>query len=200
MKKNKLVLLILVFLAGCARGPIKDRTESMRKAKSVPDLTDDLDFNSLKQGILSNVEFIKKSSRVPPEIPFGPVKIEKKKYISALEHLANSSDNIESFKDQVRRNFDFYEVYGNEDWAQIKATSYFSPLLKGSTKKTKQLSQALYSTPEDMIYIDIDAFAEDFPKWKTFKDQILDQRNSKSTFRARFVNEKKCVRKSCTLF
>lgn len=187
---SKLFLASLLVLAGCARAPVKDRFGAMRKAEKLPEISDDLEFSSLKKGILENVNFIKKSSRVSNEIVFGPTKVDKKKYILALEQLANNSEDFEGFNQQVKANFDFYEVYGNEDWAQIKATSYFAPLLKGSLKKTKEYSQALYMTPEDMINIDVDAFAEDFPKWKTFKEQVLEQKSSKALIRARLISEK----------
>jgi membrane-bound lytic murein transglycosylase A len=192
---KKLFLLGLIILAGCARAPVKDRFGAMRKAEKLPEVSDDLDFESLKKGILDNANFIKGSSRVGAEIVFGPTKVDKKKYILALEDLANKSTDFESFNQQVKTNFDFYEVYGNEDWAQIKATSYFAPLLKGSLKKTKEFSQALYMTPDDMINIDVDAFAEDFPKWKVFKEQVLEQKSSKALIRARLISEKNAVSK-----
>jgi membrane-bound lytic murein transglycosylase A len=197
---KKLFLLGLIILAGCARAPVKDRFGAMRKAEKLPEISDDLEFATLKKGILDNVAFIKKSSRVSNEIVFGPTKVDKKKYILALEQLANNSEDFESFNQQVKTNFDFYEVYGNEDWAQIKATSYFAPLLKGSLKKTKEHSQALYMTPEDMINIDVDAFAEDFPKWKIFKEQVLEQKSSKALIRARLISEKNAIGKIVPYF
>jgi membrane-bound lytic murein transglycosylase A len=192
---SKIFLAGLLILAGCARAPVKNRFGAMRKAEKLPEISDDLEFSSLKKGILDNANFIKKSARVSNEIVFGPTKVEKNKYILALEQLANNSEDFESFNKQVKANFDFYEVYGNEDWAQIKATSYFSPLLKGSLKKTKEFSQALYMTPEDMLNIDVDAFAEDFPNWKIFKEQVLEQKSSKALIRARLVTEKNATGK-----
>ena len=190
MKKSYLILTLVIIFAGCVRAPIKERSQAMRKAETPPQISDDLDFESLVQGIKTNAESVAKSSRVPNEITFGQIKIDKKDYAAALQYLVKSSSNKEQFFSVINQNFDFYEVYGSEDWAKIKATSYYSPLLKGSTVKTKKFSQALYSTPKDLLAIDVDSFVEDFPKWKTFKEQILEQRSGKSLIKARLVEEK----------
>ena len=50
--------------------------------------------------------------------------------------------------------------------------------------------QPLYTAPADMISIDIDAYAEDYPKCKTFKEQVLEQRSSKALARGRIVTDK----------
>ena len=188
MKLNYLLATFFILIWGCARAPIKDRTEAMRKSKNPPALSDDLDFAGLVNGIKANADFLEKSSRV--EMTFGELKIEKKKYISALRYLCESSKSKESFYRAVNENFDFFEVYGNEDWSQIKATSYYSPVLQGSKKKTKKFSQPLYATPKDLLVIDVDAFVEAFPKWKAFKEQILEQRSSRSLIKARLVEQK----------
>ena len=188
MKLKYWVPSLFILIWGCARAPVKDRSEAMRKAKNPPAVADDLDFDSLVNGIKADADYLEKSNR--GDLTFGEVKIEKKKYVSALRFLCEKAKSKESFYGAVNENFDFYEVYGNEDWSQIKATSYYSPVLKGSKKKTKKYSQPLYTTPKDMLAIDVDAFVEAFPKWKTFKDQILEQRSSRSLIKARLVEQK----------
>jgi len=188
MKLNILGAFVLLFIWGCARAPVKDRSEAMRKAATPPVVSDDLQFDSLISGINANADFLEKSSR--GDLIFGQQRIDKKKYISALRYLTKNSEDKESFYKIVNQNFDFYEVYGNENWSEIKATSYYSPVLKGSKKKTKKLWQPLYSTPKDILVIDVDEFVESFPKWKVFKEQILEQRSSRSLIKARLVEEK----------
>ncbi|MCC2679282.1 MAG: transglycosylase [Pseudobdellovibrio sp.] len=188
MKLNVVATLALLLIWGCARAPVKDRSEAMRKASSPPAVSDDLQFESLVSGINANADFLEKSSR--GDLIFGQQRIDKKKYISALRYLTKNSEDKESFYKSVYQNFDFYEVYGNENWSEIKATSYYSPVLKGSKKKTKKLWQPLYSTPKDILVIDVDEFVESFPKWKVFKEQILEQRSSRSLIKARLVEEK----------
>jgi membrane-bound lytic murein transglycosylase A len=190
MKLQILLSVIVMIFWGCARAPVKDRTEAMRKASALPAISDDLDFDSLINGIKADADFLEKSSRGGNEITFGPVKVEKNKYVSALRFLCNKATDKETFYNAVTDNFDFYEVYGNEDWAKIKATSYYSPILKGSTKATKKYSQPLYFPPKDILVIDVDAFIEAFPKWKVFKEQVLEQRSSRSLIKARLIDEK----------
>ncbi len=188
MKYNFIAILVLLLIWGCARAPVKDRSEAMRKTSSAPVVSDDLEFEGLIQGIQANADFLEKSQR--GDLIFGQQRIDKKKYISALRYLCKNTADKESFYKSVNENFDFYEVYGLDSWSEIKATSYYSPLLKGSKKKTKKMWQPLYSTPKDILVIDVDEFVDSFPKWKVFKEQILEQRSSRSLIKARLVEEK----------
>src|SRR5689334_20653698 len=122
MVKKCVFLSLLLFVAGCARLQIKDRSQAMRKSSSPPSLSDDLGFESLSRGLKADLEFIKTSSRVPAEMTFGPSKISKKKYVAALELLLEKSLDLTSFQQNIEQNFDFYEVYGLEDWSRVKAT------------------------------------------------------------------------------
>ncbi len=162
----------------------------MRKSSKTLQLSDDLSFESLKLGIEGNIEFIQSNSRVGNELIFGKTKILKKNYIAALKNLLDNSTDMPSFQNYISQKFDFYEVYGNEDWSRIKATSYYTPLLKGSIKKTKTYSQALYLTPEDMVFIDVDSYVEAFPRWKIFKEQVLEQKSSNALVRGRLLTDK----------
>lgn len=184
------ILVVIFLFYGCARAPLKDRSNAMRKSSKNLQISDDLQFESLRRGIELNIEFIKDSSRVSSEIVFGRTKVTKKNYIAALRFLIDNSSDWNSFQDHIAQKFEFYEVYGNEDWAQIKATSYYTPLLKGSIKKTKEHSQPLYLTPEDMIFIDVDAYVEAFPRWKIFKEQVLEQKSSRALVRGRLLIDK----------
>lgn len=192
MKKIYLAILIL-FVYGCVRAPIKDRSEAMRPASKIPQLADDLGFESLRDGLRANIDYIRTSPRAPAEYVFGPAKVRKAQYVAALELLLEKSVDLKSFQENTLRYFDYYEVYGIEEWGQIKATSYYAPVLEGSPKPTKELSQPLYFTPADMLSIDIDAFAEAFPKWRIFKEQVMEQRSSRAVARARMTKDKKIV-------
>ena len=186
-------IIVCIFIAGCARAPIKDRSQAMRLSTNPPLLADDLGYESLVNGLKANIFFIKNSTRASNELTIGPTKINKKKYIQALEFLLDNSTDLMTFQENIKKLFDFYEVYGLENWAQIKATSYYAPVIQGSLKPTRQFSQALYLTPDDLLSIDVDAFAEVFPKWKIFKEQIMEQKTSHPIVRARLTSEHKIV-------
>lgn len=165
----------------------------MRPASSLPALADDLGYESLRDGLKANIDYVKSSPRAASEMTFGPTKIRKTQYVAALEYLLSQSTDLDSFEANTAKYFDFYEVYGLDDWGQIKATSYYAPVLNGSLTPTKKLSQPLYLTPDDMISIDIDAFAEAFPKWKIFKEQVMEQKSSRAVARARLTKDNKVV-------
>lgn len=190
MKIFFLVVSALLTFIGCARLPVKERSEAMRKAEYTPEISDDLDYQNLVSGVLANADFVEKSERVANEMEFGKTKISKKLYVASLKKLITESPDKESFIANVKSNFDFYEVYGTEDWSKIKATSYYSPLLKGSNTKTDKFSQPLYQTPKDLLVIDVDTYAESFPKWKTFKEQVLEQKSGRTLIKARLIEEK----------
>lgn len=185
-----LFLFGLLIFASCARAPLKDRSDAMRKSTKSLQISDDLGFESLRRGIELNLEYIKTSPRVGNEIVFGKTRVNKADYIAALKYLLEISKDAVEFQNNVSQKFDFFEVYGSEDWSQIKATSYYTPLLKGSLKKTRVFSQPLYLTPDDMVYIDVDSYVEAFPRWKIFKEQVLEQKSSQALVRGRLLTDK----------
>lgn len=187
---KKIFYLVLIHLLfSCARMPVNERQDAMRKTSMDIEFNDDLGFENLKKAIKSNIEYIKQSGRMPSELSFGKTKLSKKQYIRSLELLIENSSSMQNFTSNIKNNFDLYEVYGNEDWAEIKATAYYSPVLTGSYKKTKELSQALYLSPQDMVYIDVDAYIEDFPKWKIVKEQVLEQKSGRALIKGRITKD-----------
>lgn len=187
----RLIVFIFLFIVGCVRMPTKERSEAMRRSSSTPQVADDLGFESLQKGIKDNIEFIKGSPRIPDQLTFGETKIEKQKYIEALSYLISNSADMKSLQKNIVNYFDFYEVYGRDNWSEILVTSYYSPLIKGSVKKTKEFSQPIYSAPEDMVFIDVEAYMTDFPDWKYFKEKVLEQKSSKTLIRGRVVKDDK---------
>ena len=63
----------------------------------------------------------------------------------------------------IREKFDVYEVYGRDRRGEILLTSYFAPLIKGSLRKSKNFSRALYRLPKDLVKIPLTPYEkEDF--------------------------------------
>lgn len=92
---------------------------------------------------------------------FGKKQIPKASYIASLEKIF---EHQEDWLDYVSVNFESYEVYGKDDWADVMVTGYYEPKVPGSKTKTKDHFQPAYSTPTDMITIDLKKFASKFPK------------------------------------
>jgi membrane-bound lytic murein transglycosylase A len=92
---------------------------------------------------------------------FGELKIKKSKYIAALEVILEHQND---WTEWISKNFDFYEVYGKSKWGEIMSTGYYEPQVHGSHQKSKEFSQAIYSTPNDLLTINLKYFANKFPK------------------------------------
>ncbi|MCB0391718.1 MAG: MltA domain-containing protein, partial [Bdellovibrionales bacterium] len=170
---------------------LKDRNDALRLSENKFILNDDLELKTFVIGIR---ESIKRLNEDPESrMMFGPVQIKKGKYAAALMELLEYIKNISS-KNQLykylKENFDFYEVYGQKKWGEVFITSYFDPSIKGSIKPTKEFTQALYKTPQEMVTINIDKYAEVFPKWSLFAEQVLEQKSRKAIVRGRLISSK----------
>lgn len=159
MKKISLIVLILT-LASCSRAPLKNREDLMRPASNAPVLTDSLSKESFYLALRKHIDVMKKSNQVKDPMVFGKKKIPKADYISSLEKIF---DHADEWPDYINLNFEAYEVYGKDDWAEVMVTGYYEPLVPGSKVKTKEFFQPAYSTPSDMLTVDLKKFASKFP-------------------------------------
>ncbi len=153
--------LLVILLCSCARAPLKSINESMRLAENPPVLKDDLGSENFFKTLRHHIDVMKTSRFVSDPMTFGPKKISKSSYIAALEEIFNHPDD---WVDYISINFNFYEVYGKDDWAEVMSTGYYEPIVKGSKTKTEVFSQALYSTPKDLMSVDFKKFADKFSK------------------------------------
>lgn len=154
-------ILLLFLLASCARNPVTRIEESMRPASSKPVFTDTLSKESFFIALRKHIDVMKTSRQVMNPMTFGPVKIPKEQYVASLEEIFNHQDNWQSY---IYDNFDFMEVYGKDDWSEVMATGYYEPKVPGSKTKTDVFSQAMYSTPSDLITVDLKKFSHKFSK------------------------------------
>jgi len=170
--KNTLAAFFLVFfVCSCARAPIHHRTDALRKVHISKELQDDLPLEPFISAVEQQIKFLRNKPK-STSYSFGKKSLTKKQYLKGLNHLISlykNSTNKSAFLTAVKKDFDFYEVYGKDRWSEIFLTSYFEPVIEGSYKKTKKHSQALYRSPKDLIYIDFGAFGiesreKKFPK------------------------------------
>lgn len=158
--KTFLISLIII-LASCARAPLTERSQNSRLTSSPPALTDSLEKESFFSTLRSHIEVMKSSGIVHDPMQFGDRKISKADYILALENLLGHEEDWLIY---INNHFDFYEIYGKEDWNEVLVTGYYEPRVQGSKVKTAVYSQPLYSTPSDLVIIDLKNFAYKFPK------------------------------------
>ncbi len=133
----------------------------MRLAKNPPVLKDSLSLESFLAALKSHIEVFKKTSLVKDPLVFGEKKVSKKDYLISLEKIFLNQENIVEY---ITENFNFYEVYGREKYSEVLVTGYYEPVVSGSTKQTDKFSQALFSTPDDLITVDLKKFSLKFEK------------------------------------
>lgn len=157
------LISLMIILASCARAPIPERSQNSRVTNSPPALIDSMDKESFFSTLKSHLVVMKTSGIIHDPMQFGETKISKADYIASLENLL-LHENEDDWLMWINNHFDFYEVYGKDNWSEVLVTGYYEPRVKGSKTKTAEYSQALYATPSDLITVDLKNFAYKFPK------------------------------------
>ena len=190
---RKLIILacissLFIFLVSCDRDPATDAKQAMRKTRIPKNLSDDLGLKELAEGINENVEILYHSDAAT--LTFGPKELNKDDYILSMYYLTekiNIGLTKKTFYNLVKDKFDFYEVYGKDDWGDVFITSYFEPVLIGSRRKTEKYSQPLYATPNDLVNFHLGKFSNQFEKMSPIKGQVLDPRTNLSIIPGRIT-------------
>ena len=184
-------LLLVMFLFGCARSPLKPDQSPLRLIPSPNKLVlnEDLDFEGFIVALEKNIAHLE-SKPAQFTMDFGTRKVVAKDYVAALRGLLAHAKTVDSARDlqgYLLQNFDVMEVYGTDDWGQVFITSYFEPVLPGRRKKTGRFTQPLYTSPNDMTLVDLGEFAELLPQLKPIKDKVLEQKSRGAIVRGRLV-------------
>lgn len=133
----------------------------MRLSEKPPQLVDSLTRESFFSTLNAHIDVMKKSKLVKDPMIFGELKISKSEYIKSLEEIFNHEQD---WLEWINQNFDYYEVYGREEWGEALATGYYEPIVQGSLKKSEAYPQAVYSTPNDLVTVNLKAFSYKFTK------------------------------------
>ncbi len=157
-----LSIIILSFLLGsCARFEIKERQQALRKLSQAPALSDDLSLEGFVKGLESEIFFLQKKRPDFLDFQFGEREISVEEYLSSLEKLlvvAKSAKDMEQCFSYIQEHFDFYEVYGREQWGEILLTSYYEPVFEASLSPSERFSMPIYRRPDDLVELDTEAF------------------------------------------
>lgn len=178
--------IIIILLISCARSTIKTPSEAMRPAGDVPVVSDDLPLSELGIAIQQNIDRLKET--VQRQMVFGPKTVDKNDFILSLKFLElkiKSGISKQQFSEIIKNNFDFYEVYGKDNWGEVLITSYYEPVLDGSTVKSDRFSQPLYSVPDDLVTIHMGKFVDTFERLSPIKEEVLDNHNNIKIVRGR---------------
>lgn len=175
-KSFRVIFIFISFtILGCARPNLLDPSKALR-VSNTPSISDDLDLDSLKTALQLQIEKTAESGKV---FRFGEFSLPAKKYSESLSRLLQVIDSgaaKEQVLEYVETHFTFMEVYGDEDWGEVRVTSYYEPVIRGSRQPTKEFSQPLYSRPPDLLNLNIGNFSERFKDEPVLKARISDDR------------------------
>lgn len=147
MKYVNTTLYVVILLSSCARAPLRHMEEAMRPAKVLPIIRDSFPPQDFLATLKKHIAVMKTSPKVSDPMIFGKTKIEKNKYIAALEEILNHETDLIPW---INNNFNMYEIYGREQWAEVLATGYYEPHVMGARQKTPEFSRPMYALPPDL--------------------------------------------------
>lgn len=157
---HNLLFLITMTFVSCARVEVNQREEAMRASYGPESFL-------LEQSLLSwkerdkqlelNISWLEKTPE--KELVFGACHLSSQEYANSLRALLKLSR--EDFKKTLLQSFKFFEVYGKDHWGEVLLTSYYSPVVKGSRRRTEEFSRALYAVPKDLVMISYNDFVND---------------------------------------
>lgn len=183
------LLLLMLLLAGCARSPLKDQKDAFRPSSAPPSLEDSLPLESLREALDRTLASFQDPKNIPETYQIAGRSVARADYKLALEALKPELESQERFRDFVRENFDFYEVYGSDEWGKVFTTGYYDPVVNGSRRRNLRHSQALYRNPPDMLSVDLAAFAAKKPELTLLQQLLTEQKSKAPIWRGRLLKE-----------
>src|SRR5690606_34188154 len=73
--------------------------------------------------------------------------------------------------------FEFYEIYGTQDWGDVFMTSYYEPVIPGSRRRTDEHPSPLLKKPDDLIEVALDLFDARFKDIRRMRGRLIKERS-----------------------
>ncbi|MCL7489573.1 MAG: MltA domain-containing protein [Desulfobulbaceae bacterium] len=152
---GKLLILALVLttalLSGCSRMPL-----AAVSPDSAPLFTDDLDLDSLKKAVQTNLDYLR---RQPPEkaISLGNQTFPLNRLTRSLElfqDILAANPSPAELDRLVRQHYDIFQATGSRGFnpgRRMLVTGYFQPVFAGSLSRKAPFLYPLYSVPDDLV-------------------------------------------------
>ena len=139
------VLSAVFVIAGCVN---RQPRFSVR-----PDLTDDLDGESLRTALRRSVSYLEK---LPPERMVGeqPRQFTAREVLESLlafEQLLDRRDCRDCWKHDFGAQFDLIPSSGDPELETVLFTGYYQPVIEGSLVPTPEYAYPIYAPPADLI-------------------------------------------------
>lgn len=116
---------------------------------------DDLDRESLRQALKTQLNFVKKQDQSQTlflqkkEIPYSWLTHSLEDFLTFLDTTPTAS----RLNEYIHENYDIYQAGGQKQAGNrtMLVTGYYEPLFKGSTKKSKAYKYPIYKRPNGLI-------------------------------------------------
>lgn len=161
-----------LLFSGCARLPATGPHDAFVEV-SAPPLSDDLQLAGLVDAVQAQSSALRASSDRIIEV--GPTRISRGEYQASLERLSavlQSSAPYQEKLDFIRDQFRFFELRGGNIEGEILLTSYFEPVIPGSSSPTSVYSRPLYGKPQELLTVSLAAFSEKYKEEKPLKARL----------------------------
>jgi hypothetical protein len=159
------VCLTVAGIVGCHPPLKKGPEESLRPVRFfLPEFRDDLDCDSLILAIKRNLEHL---NRLNPETVFqyGPRNFTCQQVRESQEtflNLLSKGLDADQMSKEIRKNFQVYQVVGQNRERRVLLTGYYEPIYEGRLLPDESSRYPLYRPPDDLIKIDLSLFGERF--------------------------------------
>jgi membrane-bound lytic murein transglycosylase A len=124
-----------------------------------------MDYEGLERAVSESIKYYE---RLGPDTVFryGELRYSPSEMIASLKLFLNVVSNTDrsDLPRKLKNTFLFFESVSAGGGAFF--TGYYEPLLEGSVERTEEFSEPLYSTPDDLIQVDLGKFSDE---WKNRK-------------------------------
>jgi membrane-bound lytic murein transglycosylase A len=168
-KKQTLIVfavLALSLFTACYPPPIR-KAEGPEQALiplrwCYPLFEDDMDFNSLREALERNLQYL---SKLSPDYGFvyGPDRYTCRQVMesqAAFLEMIRDASGPKDLNERVRKEFLVYKAAGRD--GQVLFTGYFEPILQGRLRPDSSFRYPIYRKPDDLVKIDLSPFNEEF--------------------------------------
>ena len=175
--RHFIIFLLTLFLVSCAETPYKGEKVSVTKSNcdcpkiktEKEDLAKIPDYGLLKKSDWSVIESSFQSDNLLPAWTAWLRSCSALKQKDAWKKVCDFADDIKEPSDENIKNYfkNYFNVYtaSNVDGSETGIiTGYYQPILKGSKVKTSNYKIPLYTTPKDLITVDL---SEVYPELKS---------------------------------
>ncbi len=147
--------------------------------------SDDADIRSLKAVLKSHIQYWKQQDE--GVLRFGEShSIGTRDYLRSLQKIqwVLEKEGISELLSYLSNNFVFLSVKEvGVPAGSAFFTSYFEPLLDD------RFWQPLYETPRDMVVVDMEAWAQAFPRWSVWQNRSTEKKSASAVLRGRLISD-----------